>query len=144
MKKFLSILIIIAFVAPGFAPLAHSMGMGHEGETHYCKHSGGPCKHGDACPVNHHRKKGHERSGHEGSKSKPESKDGHGKHGCNTFIGCADKGHAPQISTALEMPFVTTVLLFSSHDTFEKFVVRCRILYKDPIPELFERPPATA
>ncbi len=140
MKKFLPILIIIAFVVPGFTPLAHSMGMGHEGETHYCEHSGGPRKQGDACPVSHHPKKGHERS-----ESTPESKDGHGKkHGYNTFIGCSGTGHAPQISTAIEMPFVTTVLLFSSHDTFEKFVVKSRILYKDPFLELFERPPATA
>lgn len=60
--KILSTLLVIAFLAPWSAPLAHSFsaaGANSEEENHYCVVSKGPCMHGEACPRKelHHKDK---------------------------------------------------------------------------------------
>jgi hypothetical protein len=133
MKRIFALLTITFFFGAGSAPLVHSMGMGDEGSVHYCKHSGGPCKH--ASRKTH--KKGEESDNSRGTHG------GHAKGGsCKTFIGCTKTGGTPQLLTALEMPFITAEASFYTPGRFETLPEKSRFLYRDPFPDLFDRPPA--
>jgi hypothetical protein len=124
-KRILSLLIIIAFLGPGFTPLAQAIGTGG---LHYCKHSSGPCKHGDACPVKH-------RSHKKGEK-------GHHKKG-NYFLECSTSGNTLNLSAAPQMPCLTTSESFYTTEIFGPFLLKVRLLYNEPFPDPPERPPAT-
>ncbi len=122
MKKLFSVLAIIVFLGAVFAPMAQSM------SVHFCKHSEGPCKHGDACPMKHKSQK----KGEKGHHKKP-----------NCYIECSTPGGTAKHFMALEMPFITTALTFSFHETQETHLVKAKNLLKDFFPDPFDRPPAT-
>lgn len=112
MKKLVVIFAISAFLAPGFAPLALSHGGPEVAE--YCEMSGGPCTHGEACPMQHGN------HGNQGKNSRhgQDSPASHGKQGpheghheggsgkdCMTFIGCAHGGGPSSAIDGPPMPF---------------------------------------
>lgn len=117
MKKLVVIFAISAFLAPGFAPLAHSHGGPEVAE--YCEMSGGPCTHGDACPMNHGNHGKNSKHGQGGMHNGQDSPASHGKQGphqghheggsgdsdCLTYIGCAHGGGPTSAIDGPPMPF---------------------------------------
>ena len=62
LRRILSFLLISALLAPDMAAFAYAVSISHgkhEGELHYCEISKGPCRHGDACPIDHGQNKAH-------------------------------------------------------------------------------------
>ncbi len=105
------------------------------GENHYCEVSKGPCKHGDSCPVGHHKKQkpAHHAGGdapNQGGHAAHDSHDAHSGHSANkadkandtehkTAFTChgsagAHAAHSAVIPTSTNPPYMLTAYLAPS------------------------------
>lgn len=149
-KKILSILLVIAFLVPWFAPLAHSFATQEsntENEAHYCEISKGPCKHGDACPLKdrHHKDKHPEHNKANEAKHAEHTRTGKDNVDGKTFFASeCHKGEPAALKASFHfVRFAVTSMQISPHrnNIDQAFFFQDPALYNDAIPNLLERPP---
>ncbi|MBI1911455.1 MAG: hypothetical protein HYS21_05590 [Deltaproteobacteria bacterium] len=138
MKKLLAIFVILAFFAPVFRPLAYA------NEHTACNIATQDCKHGDACPMKHHRKakefkevkKAVCHTGHQVQEEKPDA--------CDSYIKCKaeESSSAMSVSAADETYFNALPIAFEFIEAHQNFVSLNTPIYKDALAPLPEKPPA--
>jgi hypothetical protein len=148
-KKILSILLVIAFLAPWFTPLAHSFtatGNGAEHEAHYCEVSKGPCKHNEACPLkDQHQKNKHEGHGQDhASHTKTEKEKPDGK---RYITSKCHTGEPASLSASIQLTRFMVVageILPQGFIKNQTNIHEEMILYKFAQPNQLERPPQSS
>ena len=152
-QKIIPILLVIVFLAPWFAPLAHSFTTQEssvEQVAHFCEISNGPCKHGDACPLkDQHHKDSHSeynkthRTKH--TKHTEQTKTGKDNVDGKTFLASqCHNGEAAVFNTSfhlIQFTVASTQLSPHRNNINQSFIFENLILYNDTILKLLERPP---
>lgn len=133
MKKLFVLLVIFAFFAPCFRPLAYAGGKG----VLLCEISTKECEHGKSCPMKSH--KGHNAA------SAVSHHIGHGDKNpaCDIFFSCHSKGESSKNISPVndDLPFVTVAISINQFETFEPVNAIGSFIYKDASPVLPFRPP---
>ncbi|MBE9532417.1 MAG: hypothetical protein IME98_06385 [Proteobacteria bacterium] len=145
--KITSILLLIFFLAPWFAPLAHSFSSADnngEEESHYCEISKGPCKHGEACPRKdqHHKDKHSEHDKEhntEHAQKKKESIQNNSYLASQCHEGESSLFHASFHFTSFTI--TTTELMPGINDIAQMLIFDNPTIYKNTNLERLDRPP---